>query len=80
MAMASFSGTMKRKPVVGLGDVGTNTFSIFSLNLSLIFSGVLQHTIPSVFNGSRGYVISTIFWKLAVSAKEMVSTTFLMLV
>ena len=48
----SFSGSIKRNPVVGLGEVGTKIFSIFSP--PEIPSGVLQQTIPKVFKGSLG--------------------------
>ena len=48
----SFSGSIKRNPVVGLGEVGTKIFSIFSS--PEIPSGVLQQTIPKVFKGSLG--------------------------
>ena len=48
-------------PVVGLGDVGTNTLTDGSSMFLETASGVSQTIIPKVFRGARGYVISAIF-------------------
>ena len=53
-------------PVVGLGDVGTNTLTVRFPIILKTMSGVSQTTIPTVFREERGYAISAIFSNVGV--------------